>query len=506
MPIALDRRRLWALGLGLALAVGAHSWLTPKFARVEVLPPPIESIDDPRLAVLANALPIWRARLGDRRTPVDLVCLVPDESAFFEAIARWDERSYFPILIDDGELTERFVRAYKPARVYRWSGSGSVVEGPSRWHAALRAVAGSWTSANPTEPATLGGIKPNFEGAPAMVLSNATSPMLAGAVALAAGRMQAISPLEFDVSGTSVLDERQAFAFSMRVQAAVAGAYDDYKSLGDDCDFLTLAGDYPDFYRVESEAVPGELALDDLVGRILPAQTRYAFVGRLRGDAAQSVYQAMCALFLQPESALFYNGYAQWSRPWTDYAMRTAASELSSIIPSVDERHGADATSLSGWRRTFERGNRWGLVFINSSGTPTEFNLPGGLGRVADIPASVPTMIYMIHSASAAEPDNPNTIAGRWLANGAFLYFGSMNEPYLDAFRNPLLVTRLLVAGAPFSAACAKVLDEGAFGGAWRLRLTGDPMCRVLPMKERAARLGEWTAPADWKLEARYAR
>ena len=43
----------------------------------------------------------------------------------------------------------------------------------------------------------------------------------------------------------------------------------------------------------------------------------------------------------------------------------------------------------------------------------------------------------MIHSFSAADPPDPSTIAGRWLANGAFLYFGSMNEPFLDAVPDP---------------------------------------------------------------------
>ena len=45
-----------------------------------------------------------------------------------------------------------------------------------------------------------------------------------------------------------------------------------------------------------------------------------------------------------------------------------------------------------------------------------------------------PAAVLMIHSFSAADPTDPGTIAGRWLANGAFVFFGSMNEPGLQAF------------------------------------------------------------------------
>ena len=38
------------------------------------------------------------------------------------------------------------------------------------------------------------------------------------------------------------------------------------------------------------------------------------------------------------------------------------------------------------------------------------------------------------------DPTNPETIAGRWLAQGAFVYFGSVNEPFLLSFRTPRLV------------------------------------------------------------------
>ena len=47
----------------------------------------------------------WRRRSGPERAVIDQVCLVPDVPTFLEAIATWDDRHYFPILIDDVALS-----------------------------------------------------------------------------------------------------------------------------------------------------------------------------------------------------------------------------------------------------------------------------------------------------------------------------------------------------------------------------------------------------------------
>ena len=52
----------------------------------------------------------WERRPGPDRQVVDMVCLVPDLPTFLEAIAAWDEGHFFPILIDDVELTFKFLR------------------------------------------------------------------------------------------------------------------------------------------------------------------------------------------------------------------------------------------------------------------------------------------------------------------------------------------------------------------------------------------------------------
>ena len=69
----------------------------------------------------------WERRSGPERQVIDQVVLVPDLPTFLEAIAAWDERHYFPILIDDIELTFKFLRAFRPARVV------ALPAAPRRW-------------------------------------------------------------------------------------------------------------------------------------------------------------------------------------------------------------------------------------------------------------------------------------------------------------------------------------------------------------------------------------
>ena len=91
------------------------------------------------------------------------------------------------------------------------------------------------------------------------------------------------------------------------------------------------------------------------------------------------------------------------------------------------------------------------------------------------MPRGQSTVVSIIHSFSAADPLDPSTLAGRWLENGAYIYFGAMNEPFLNAFRCPRLVAELAASEIPLSA----VLRQGpyeAFGRPWRLVYLGDPL------------------------------
>ena len=62
----------------------------------EAIPIGPTRLDDPRLSSLRLAAGSWQRSAGPRRLVVDQVCLVSDVPAFFEAIALWDERRFFP--------------------------------------------------------------------------------------------------------------------------------------------------------------------------------------------------------------------------------------------------------------------------------------------------------------------------------------------------------------------------------------------------------------------------
>lgn len=483
---------------------------------------PPTSLYDTRMGEVRRAAVKWDGQHGPARKVIDQVVLVPDLAAFLEAIATWDDLNYFPILIDDAELAPKFIRAFRPARVLRFPNRAKAVENKALWAESVRAVGRSWgrdqagppalpVSPPPTRPGDLpasqaatvagprGDVVPTWLGAtpPGVVVSNPSSPSLAGAIALAAGRFQPLLLLESAAKKTMSGDE--AVKLGRELEAVVAEVVPKYMGLGDQCDFLTLAAPYPDRYVLGGSGMKaGVAAFDDLAGRDTETLRRWAYVGRLSGDPAESVYRAMCALFLQPRTALLFDGYDENDADFRPYAMRLAAPRLPQEI-AVTLVSGAKA-NVANWHRQEDPVNEFGLVYVNSSGGPTSFNLAAGtLAYSADVPASVPSVVIMNHSFSASEPENPATLAGAWLAGGAYLYFGSLNEPYIQSFRTPGLVASLLHEGVPIAAAVRMGPDENpAFGTPWRLHLLGDPLFRLDFREARAPRWPSLDLTEGW--------
>jgi hypothetical protein len=503
---------------------------------------------DPRLASLRHVAETWERRSGPRRLVVDQVCLVPDVPSFLEAIASWDDRHFFPILIDEPAWTLPFLRAFRPSRVVRHATRGhgrtSSIPGSSgpspqadrleRWMAAVGAVARGWSPpSRGDDELPLGGAPPRGLDAtpPGLVLSSPDSPMLAGAVALAAGRFQPLVRLEPGLWGldawggersvryADVLTLEQAWRFARRLEGQVASVTPRYDRLGDDCDFLTIAGDWPYRYDDRAEGAParGIHALDDLVGRSLvgepdarglnDSRRRWAFAGRLLGDPAASVARAMGALFLAPDAALLWDTYDSRDAR-SEYTVAPAVGFLgqSGLIRSAVVYGAGPGSSLASWAQVMDPRNRFGLIWMNSTGGPSDFSIAGGPGRPADVPGGYPAAVLMVQSNSAADPADPRTIAGRWLAQGAYVYFGSVNEPFLQAFRKPGLVADLAIRGVPLSAALRQGESE-PFGRPWRLIFLGDPLYRLSQggRPERRLRPEAWrkldAAYADWPAE-----
>lgn len=456
------------------------------------------SLFDPRLAELRTASVTWAIRQDQRRVVVDQVCLVADLPGFFEAIGTWDESHYFPVLLEDAHFSLEFLRAFRPSRVVRVPGPSRPIPTDRLWEAAVEAVGRAWT-ADDRRPIRGDRVPSGLDAAgPGVVVSGPSSSTLAGAVTLAAGRFQPLIRWEPPERRTAELSLERAEALAFDLEKRISAATPQYARLGDPCDFITLAGDYPDRYRLPIPAglpARGPSAFDDLIGRNHGDRGRWAFAGRLVGDPAASVYQAMCSLFLQPRSAILIDGYAPERAA---YAMEPAARALRRYL-DVSVRAGPEQADLAGWHRAFEPKNRAGLVMVNSHGMPDRFGLPGGAGATADVPPTAPAAVLMIHSFSAADPEDPATLAGRWLAQGAFLYFGSLNEPFLEAFRPPGLVAALLADGLPIGAAARSLpAEEPVFGAPWRLSLLGDPLYRLERRAGRPRRLERWAPTASW--------
>ena len=175
----------WAVGSGMLARrgnvrigglIGGHRMATPavekeKAAEKDLAPAVVERLGDLRLSALRSAAESWRRSAAPRRLVVDQVCLVPDLPTFLEAIASWDERHYFPILIDEPAWTLPFLRAFHPARVVRYTGrkrvpgstsdikcagAGASARGETAWQKAIEAVRRACSTPPAPDAATKG--------------------------------------------------------------------------------------------------------------------------------------------------------------------------------------------------------------------------------------------------------------------------------------------------------------------------------------------------------------
>ncbi|MFO0951273.1 MAG: hypothetical protein U0835_08995 [Isosphaeraceae bacterium] len=493
----LSLRLAWRHAAGLIL-LSFLAQADPRPAAAQTAP------TDPAFEEVRRASVVWERRSGPERRVVDMVCLVPDVATYFEVIAAWDHRHYFPVLIDDVETTLKFLRAFRPAKVVRFPSKVANVPDDQLWARATAAVGRAWVDdATPADRVPRGDSVPVFSGPvplppPGVVVSNPKSPALAGAVALAAGRFQPLVRWELPKGFNDELTKEEALNYTLDLQRLIGSGLPKHDQLGDDCDFITLAAEYPYRYILDGH----RQAFDDVLGRTGNNARRWAFTGRLMGNPARSVYNAMCSLFLAPGDALLLNTYGETTPPWTDYTMTGAAARLNRVLPTTEVS--GNRASLSGWHRTFDPMNRRGLLLINTRGGPTEFGTNGGLGgQTMDIPMTVPAAVLIIHSFSAEKPDNPDTIAGRWMANGAFIYFGSMNEPGLQSFRTPSVVAAFLSENLPVVACVRKSVTE-MLGNPWRLVFFGDPLYRIRPLGQDRTRMAEWPAVAAWPAYTEY--
>ncbi len=400
-----------------------------------------------------------------------LVVIADSPGAYLDAIGRWSPTRRFPVLLDDGtdaarEDIARFVRAFAPERVRVLSTPGN--SGYSR-EAIERAAAAAWGAEDEIGRRALWeqhGFTP-----PGVVVADERDDAWPAAAALAAGRGEPIvwvrAPKGRAGSRMSAIEQRD---LSDAVEAAVRTWGWSWDTLGDDLDAVTICLNAP----TKTSGGDGEiLALTDVIGRSFSGE-RWAFAGAIVGSESESAYRAMCALFLQPSDAWLFNGYTGGG---AFQAYDTGpAGELLEQAGLMLQRDGRTPTGVTEWAQDAAGGVRAGLVFVNTSGTRRRFDLAPGRSYGVDIPLlHAPSAVHFIHSFSAQNLDDRSSIARAWLDQGAFVYVGSVDEPFLQAFVPPALLTRRLLASAPVGAA-ARVS-----GSAWKINVLGDPLYTLGP-------------------------
>ena len=419
-----------------------------------------------RINILRSNIPI-----------VNRAVIVPDEATFFAAIQKWNLKGHWPILIEDNKYTPMFLQRFQPEEIVSLpSIKQQLPKSQKLQQLMVNASAAAW---NATDTQTLKakwtelGWEP-----PGVVITSENDPAKTAAVALAAARGQ---PLVF-VGGNfgkpnDTLNQQQWQTLQAAVTKAVESTGYFYSQLGDAIDTLTIVRQLA--VKYQSREKPDEqLAVTDGLGRH-PNGSRWAAAGWIYGSQVRSTYQAMCAIFLDSQTAMLYDSYPPEGN-WAKYEMNSAASGLKTIGVNVELVQKPEA-SLEKWRSLASKAWEFDLILMNSKGYPKSFQVGNGDASVADIPKlKIPAAVHAIHSWSAAAPDDKDTVAGRWLENGVYAYVGSVNEPFLSAFIPPKLMVDRLLRSAPFLIA-ARQLDSPP----WKVATIGDPLMSIGKPKPR---------------------
>lgn len=451
-----------------------------------LLPKP-STIPGPAPAMRATQASEAAVKLGERSREaqkkaaiIPVLVIVSNAPSYVQAISAWTPEARFPVLIDDGSVLAadnigRFARAFAPKQIVQFSAGKSV----GGWIANKADVEAAFAKASAAESVQIDSLRSAWEKRshqPAgVVVTNENDPAWTAALALAAGRGQPL--LWFTDAQASrnlheVWNADAANAFDKLLQDECAKLGYSWSDLGDTIDSVTICASTPNGFEI----APREMrATTDRVGRLrADAPGRWAWCGQIFGNPAEAAYRAMCPLFLENNKAWFFDTYPRTS-PWSNYSLAQTKAALSKDFQAeLFETPGANAIL---WREQTARPIDAGLVFVNTKGNSDFFELENGYGYCGDVPMLLrPAAVHIIHSWSMQYPGARNTIGGRWLERGAYLYYGSINEPTLAAFTPCPQVGELLAKSAAFGGTVRR--DQG---GIWKLTVIGDPLATVTP-------------------------
>jgi len=421
----------------------------------------------------------WKKRLAPQREVLDVLYIVPDTATFLYYISLWDGKTYFPVLVNSGSeqdrrLIQRFSAFFHPSRII----VAPAVEGVKADEAtAMKAVLASW---NDNDLDSQGDVKPEdlkqelkkMGLAPmGIVFADASNDgLLAGGAALAAGRFELLDFLHSDDDVSAMIKMEGAKKLRAQIAEKIGKWGYDYEHMFDDIDFVAFSCVMPMKFQRSDRL---EYNVDDFVTR-RDDEVRYAYPGRLMEGITRASYMAMCGMFLQPARALFFNTYNLKRPGFSDYGTVDAALAMKAFMPTSEVSD--KSANLETWSKLMGKVNPYQYLHVNTSGGKDIWWVGGVEGKLEDMPAeSVPCVVEMTHSYSAAEPWDKKTIAGRWLNAGAYIYFGSNYEPFLSSFRTPSRIMAAINDGEPLGKAYRSGFGE-EFWTPWRLCYMGDPL------------------------------
>ena len=454
----------------------------PQPAIVRMPKPTSTPVAIPSPAAARSAIALG-ARVRETQKNAEVIptlVIVTDGASYLDAISHWTPELRFPVLIDDGSVLSsdniaRFIRAFQPTEVVRYQASGAAANWTPGAPAIDRPLAKVWGAESTDIEKLKTAWAAKSHEPPGIVVANEKDGAWTAAIALAAARGQPLIWID-DTQAPRDLHKwwavEEAAKLEKFLQDTCAKTGLAWSDLGDTLDTVTLCGSFPNIIQVSPKDVR---ALTDCIGRLrLDGPARWAWSGQIFGNPSEAAYRAMCPLFLSNDEAWLFDSYPK-SPPWSDYSLAQAKTSLSAAFKSaLTESPGAGASM---WREKTQRPISPGLIFVNSKGNSDFFELESGYGYCGDVPTLLkPAALHFIHSWSLQSPGSRDTLGGRWLERGVYLYFGSVNEPTLAAFTPCPQVAELLVKGAVFSGAARRDV-----GPAWRLTVLGDPLATVIP-------------------------
>ncbi len=421
-----------------------------------------ENLGDATMSLRKQDTPQQEVKPSESGKPI---IIVPDRPTFLYYLSTWTPEKRFPIFVGADKYVEKFARVYNDGDnhyVYADKEKLPAIDQSLVYRALLASFAeGDLDSIK--EDASSDDLREYFIShsiePKGVVVTSLSSSELLGGLALASHHRQVLDfydPPAAPLFGTYPTEVKE------QIRKAIIEHLDswefEYRGLGRGIDTLTLALDMPIKYN-------HGFSLDDAINRETPDAIRpYAYTGRLMDlGKGLAVYQAMCSLFLDTTDALFFD---RWPEKW-GRSLKLGCYAMRKKIPSVWFHDFKD------WRSVTNPINTYDFIFVNAAGYPSEWSG----GTMDDIPDTLPVAINFSHSSSANDPTNPDTIAGRWLINGAFAYYGSISEPYADSFNVSYDIVTRIIDGIPFARATAEksTLPSNRVKP-WKLIFIGDPL------------------------------